>query len=188
MMRILGDFIEKDTSEDNDFLVINFPASDISLQQCWRKNGIAAGFIADYLSVFYAGENEALLERQAGIKYSINYITSELLESAMKNDFLERAFPVRLFMLLKQDSVLLYVTYCVDVRTVGTWQETLVKVLQGDPHELFMEQLNENSGNTAGLKYLSMINDWSAKLAWKFESLKGARVVKKVTVMAQLSV
>jgi len=190
MTQILGDFIDLDTGGSSDFLMINFSAASVPLQQRWRNNGLSADFLADYLSTFFPGEDDDSLTRKSEIKDGVNFVTNELLENAMKFNFPEK-YPVRLYMELQEDKIMLYVTNCIDPRAIETWKHELNRVLTEDTHELFLEQVMKNdttNNSDSGLGYLSMINDWNAKLAWKFESIPDDINVQQVTVMVQLPI
>ena len=190
-MQIIGNFIERDTSGNSDFLIINYSPSSLPLKQRWRNNSLSADFIADYLSTFFPVEDDESLKRRAEIKDGVNFVANELLENAMKFNFPANKYPVRLFMALTRDKILLYVTNYIDSSVVAPWQDELNRMLTGDTAEQFMQQLIENNKEAnadSGLGYLSMINDWNAKLAWKFEPVKDDNNVQKITVMAQLPI
>ncbi len=92
---------------------------------------------------------------------------------------------------IKQDQVQFYVTNSIDPGAIESWQHELNRILTEDTHELFMEQLmnnDEDENSDSGLGYLTMINDWNAKLAWKFETCQEDTKVQKVTVMVQLPI
>ncbi len=190
MMQILGDFIERDTSENSDFLMINFSATSTPLKQRWRNNGLSADFLADYLTTFFPCDDDKSLQQRTELKEGVNFVANELLENAMKFNFSASKYPIRLFMGLEKKQILLYVSNYIDASVVNNWQYKLNEILREDTHKLFMEQLIKNDKEQkidSGLGYLSMINDWNAKFAWKFESVKDDENVQKVTVMAQLS-
>jgi len=189
MMQILGDFIERDTSDTSDFLMINFSATSTPLKQRWRNNGLSADFLADYLTTFLSCDDDKALQQRAELKDNVNFVANELLENAMKFNFPASKYPIRLFMGLEKQQILLYVSNYIDASVVENWQYKLNKMLTGDTHKLFMEQLIKNDKEQnidSGLGYLSMINDWNAKFAWKFESVKDDINVQKVTVMAKV--
>ena len=190
MMQTLGDFIDCDTSDHCEFLVLTFSPTSVPLQQRWRNNGLSADFLADYLSTFFPGEDDDALNRRAEIKDGVNFVANELLENAMKFNFPTSKYPVRLYMGLKKDQVQFYVTNSIDPSVTESWQHELNRILTEDTNELFMEQLmnNEEENSDSGLGYLSMINDWNATLAWKIESVENDANVQKVTVMVQLPI
>ena len=67
-------------------------------------------------------------------------------------------------------------------------------MLSGDPDELYVRQLEKNldddSEEGSHLGFLTMINDYNAKLAWKFETVEGEQqaTVRSVTTMVQVMV
>jgi hypothetical protein len=52
--------------------------------------------------------------------------------------------------------------------------------------EKIMENEEDDDSSGSGLGYLTMINDWNAKLAWKIEERKKDVELYKVTVMVQM--
>lgn len=186
----LGNFVENNLHDD-EFLIINFSPTSVPLQQRWRNNGLSADFLADYLSTFFPSGNENAQHRRAEIKDGVTFIANELLENAMKFNFPADKHPVQLYLGLKRHQIQFYITNNIDPVAVKPWQYEINRLLTEDTHELFMEQLMNNEAkenSDSGLGYLSMINDWNAKLAWKFESAEDATNTQKVTVMVQLPI
>lgn len=193
MAEIYGNFVERDyisdAGADSEFLMINFSPTSIPLQERWRNNGLSADFLADYLSSFFPGEDEETLNRRSEIKGGVSYIANELLENAMKFNFAPAKHSVSIGMELKTDKVVFYVANCVDPSMNEYFQNQIQRLLTEDPNELYMEKLMENEedeeSSGSGLGYLTMINDWNATLAWKFEDLEEDAEAQKVTVMVQ---
>lgn len=197
MPQIFGDFVEAKT-QNQEFLKIGFSPSSASLQQRWRNNGLSADFLADYLSTFFPGEDAASQERQAEIKDAVSYVANELLENAMKFNYAPARHAVSVTMQLEKDKVRFYVTNSVSSQAAADFQEFIHKLLTEDPDDLYMEQLMANAeaedededGETggSGLGFLTMLNDYQAELAWKFESLDAEPKVVIVTTMVRLPV
>ncbi len=195
MLEIYGNFIERnymeDAARDSEFLIINFSPSSTSLQQRWRNNGLSADFLADYLSTFFPGEDDESLNRRSEVKGGVSYIANELLENAMKFNYAPAKQSISIGMDLKPDAVLFYVSNSMDPAIGKHFQDYIQRLLTEDPNDLYVEKLMENEedeeSSGSGLGYLTMINDWNAKLAWKFEDLPKDLKAQKVTVMVQLS-
>jgi hypothetical protein len=197
MTDIFGSYIERDYLDnrsddtDSEFLIINFLPTSTSLQQRWRNNGLSADFLADYVSTFFPGEDAESLNRRSEIKGGVSYIANELLENAMKFNYSPAKHSVSIGMNLKMDEVIFYVSNSINPAIIKPFQELIQRLLTEDPNELYMEKLMENNeededNTSSGLGYLTMINDWNAKLAWKFEDIKNASKLQKVTVMVQI--
>lgn len=189
MENIFGDFVECNTSNEHEFLMLRFPPTSIPLQFRWNNNNLAANFMANYLSGFFYGEDEQSINKRENIKDSVNFIANELLENAMKFNFPENKYSITLYVGIKSDYVMFYASNSVDVVAVEAWQHKIKQILTEDTRVLFMQQVtnNEAKGNSdSGLGYLSMINDWNARLAWKFKPIKNETKAQRITVMVQL--
>ncbi|MBD0343963.1 MAG: hypothetical protein ICV63_03840 [Coleofasciculus sp. Co-bin14] len=73
---------------------------------------------------------------------------------------------------------------------VESFQAYIKELTTSDPSELYMHQL-ENSAvdeSESRLGLLTMMNDYLAKLGWKFETLQKDSQVITVTTMVELAV
>ena len=182
MEQIFGDF-DKHLNLSEEYLIIGFSPSSASLKQCWRNNGLSADFLADYITTFFPVEDNApnLLSRQAEIKGAVAYIANELLENAMK------------FLQLYHEKIVIIITNTISPTDVKKFQQFIQKLQLEDPQELYMHQLEHNAtadeSHQSGLGLLTMINDYMAKIGWKFETVQMEPTeVTRVTTMVQLSV
>jgi hypothetical protein len=191
MTQIFGDFRER-REEDGEYLKIGFSPTSIPIQQRWRTNGLSADFLADYLSTFFPGEDGASTERQAEIKGTVSYIANELLENAMKFSYAPSQHAISLSMYLEADAISLYVTNSVDAQTLAVFQHHIQRLLTEDPNDLYLEQLTRNAeaddGGASGLGLLTMLNDYGATVAWKFEPVAPEADVVTVTTMVRVPV
>ena len=192
MSHIFGDFIEANI-HNQEFLKIGFSPTSASLQQRWRNNGLSADFLADYLSTFFLDDDAEAQDKQAQIKDAVSFVANELLENAMKFTYAPTEYAVDIIMQLDQDNVWFYITNSVDPQTCAKYQEFIHKVLTEDTNELYLKQLmvnaegdDENSGS--GVGFLTMINDYEAELAWKFETLAGNPEAIIVMTMVRLPI
>jgi len=199
MSQIFGNYIEKNT-EQQEYLQIGFSPSSISLQERWRNNGLSADFLADYLSTFFPGDDDASLDRRTEIKDAVSYVANELLENAMKFSYTLAHHPVSITMQLDAESVRFYVSNSLDPESLPGFQIFIQELLEGDPDEMYMERLMQNaeedSDGGSGLGFLTMLNDYEAKLGWKFDvidapaSIPATAVTKvaTVTTMVRLTI
>ncbi|GIX48210.1 MAG: hypothetical protein KatS3mg131_2421 [Candidatus Tectimicrobiota bacterium] len=165
----------KKTSESCEYLKIKFSPTSLPIQQRWRNNGLSADFLADYLSTFFPGDDSDSIEHQAEIKSAISYIANELLENAMKFSYASPKYAISIDMYLEVDSISLYVTNSIASREAAAFQDFVRRLLSEDIDKLYMEQLTRHaeadSTADSGLGYITMLHDYNASLAWKFESL-----------------
>ena len=192
MIEIFGDFIERKNSQE--YLIIGFSPSSIPLKQRWRNNGLSADFLADYLTTFFPGNQDdtSSLTRRAEIKSAVSYIANELLENAMKFNDENSQYPIDIKLQLHKDGLIFSVANSISPPSVDKFQRYIQKLLVSDPSEMYIEKLEKNaadeSSTDSGLGLLTMLNDYSAKMGWKFETVQKDPEVIAVTTMVQLTV
>ncbi|MEZ2226405.1 DUF6272 family protein [Microcoleus sp.] len=190
MNQIFGNFIEPTPSQE--YLIIGFSPSSIPLKQRWRNNGLSADFLADYLTTFFPGtqEDASALTRQAEVKSAVSYIANELLENAMKFNDENSHYPIDIKLQLEEDGLIFSVANSIPASAVDNFQGYIQKLLLCDPSEMYIEQLEKNAADenctASGLGLLTMLNDYSAKMGWKFETVQQDPEVIAVTTMVQL--
>ena len=191
--QIFGNFQENFAS-DREFLNMGFSPSSLSIQERWRNNGLSADFVADYMTTFFPlqGDSKSEQLRQSELKHSVSYIANELLENAMKFNFpaSERSIEFGIHLLdREQTQIVLHVTNSISSEQVTEFQSFIQELLAGDPEELFVRQMEINAENPddfgSRLGFLTMINDHSAQLSWKFDRLSEVTIL--VTTMVKLT-
>lgn len=192
MIQTFGNFIEPTPSQE--YLIIGFSPSSIPLKQRWRNNGLSADFLADYLTTFFPGsqDDSSTLTRQAEIKSAVSYIANELLENAMKFNDENSDYPIDIKLQLEENGLIFSVANSIPRLSVGKFQAYIQKLLVCDPSEMYIDLLEKNAADEncsgSGLGLLTMLNDYSAQMGWKFETVQKDPEVIAVTTMVQLSV
>ncbi len=190
MAEFFGNFTERDTN-DAECLELRFSATSIPLRQRWRNNGLSADFLSDYLISFFPGDDTESAGRREAAKSAVSYIANELLENAMKFTHAPSEYPVTIGMHLDRNQLRFYVTNSVDAEAEQGLRATIRRLLTEETRQMFIRQLEssgEDHGSGSGLGYLTMINDYGAKLAWKIEPYEGDARVKKVTTLVKLPI
>jgi len=189
MAQIFGDYATE-RSDSQEYLIIGFSPSSKSLKQRWRNNGLSADFLADYLTTFFPIDNAVpeTVNRQAEIKSAISYIANELLENAMKFNDDSSQYPISVKLQLSTDEIIFYITNSVKPKQVEGFKAFIENLCNSDPQDLYIERLEANAENedstASGLGLLTMVNDYMAKLGWKFETIQHEnRSVTTVTTM-----
>ena len=188
MVQIFGDFIEQ--MEGKEYLLVRFSPTSLPLQQRWRNSGLSADFLAEYWSVFFPAHDVPSRNRQREIKGAINYIANELLENVMKFNYQSIDYAVGLGLYLYQDEFRFYANNAIDPKSVDAFQRRIQTLLTGNVQQLYVDQVERNVAEErtgSGLGLLTMINDYDAKLAWKFEAVALEPAFMVVTTMVQLS-
>lgn len=189
MTQIFGDFIANiPTSEE--YLIIGFSPSSIPLKQRWRNNGLSADFIADYFTTFFPGAPapDKGISMKAEVKSAVSFIANELLENAMKFSDESSQYPVTIQLNLKSNNMVFWVTNSISSQQVEKLQTFIEDLTLNDPNDLFIRRLEEPSDGESGLGLLTMVNDYQAKLGWKFETVQTDPLTIAVTTMVQLKI
>lgn len=194
MIQIFGDYSE-DLPACQEFLTLVFSPSSFPIDDRWGQNGLSADFLSDYFSTFFPAtkDEETGLNRKNEVKGAVSYISNELLENAMK--FHDDRFPYKISVALQlhSDKLVFLSTNSVKVEEIGKFQAFIQELLTSDPNDMYIRQLennatNEDDANGSGLGFLTMINDYSAMIGWKFEKVQSEPPFTTVTTMVQLVV
>jgi hypothetical protein len=197
MIQVFGDFIEELPLEQ-DFLEISFTSSSRTSRKRWSNNRLAAYFVADYFSnLLQIDENDPPGEERLNeAKNAVSYVGNELLENAIK--FHEKSqselvkFGLHLLEGAEEITVIIFAKNSITIPNFEKLQSFIKELLAADTNELYIQQIEKTSedenSETSGLGLLTIINDYSAKLCWKFESASSNPQIINVTTMAQITV
>jgi hypothetical protein len=193
--QILGDFIEEFPPE-HDSLELTFTPSSRPIQQRWRNNRLSAHFVADYLSSFLPlDEEDASSEKRIKqSKGAVSYVANELLENAIKFTDNNSSYKVKFGIHFIEEIEIIAVIFATNfakLESVNKLQALIKEILSSDPNELYLQQLEKNAeteSETSGLGLLTMINDYSAKIGWRFETVPESVDTMLVTTIAQIIV
>ena len=202
MVQILGNFRET-SSQTGEFLLLSFSPSAVPIQKRWRNNGLSANFIADYLTTFFPIPGHQVLDERHNeeIKSAVSYIANELLENAMKFSLPEHPSSIRFGLYLLPDerdeegvTIILSTTNTMPLQSVQAFQSFIHEFLTTDADELYVRQversMNPEENTMSGLGFITIKNDYSAELGWKFEppAVDAEQAAIAVTTMVQLKV
>jgi len=154
-------------------LLLCFSPSLLPLQQRWRNNGLSADFLSGYVTTFFPKDeaDPASAERQSAVKGAVSYIANELLENAMKYSD-GGALPITIRLVLQADRILFEETNAVSSESAGAYRRFIDELQHNDPADIYFHKLEAMavSGEEAsGLGLITMITDYAASLAWRFE-------------------
>jgi hypothetical protein len=197
MSQIFGEFIEQ-FPLGSDALELSFYSRHKPVNGKWRNHRLSAYFIADYFSNLMPNDEntEQSQERLNNLKSAVSYISNELLENAMKFHERSNNFPVKLGIYFLEElgeiTVVIFTKNNIKHKNVYKFQVFIDNLLSADPNELYIQQIEkaaeDEHGEASGLGLLTTINDYSAKLGWKFEAEPRDPVMIAVTTMAQIVV
>ena len=196
MSQIFGDFVES-FPLPQDSLELSFTPNSLPIKKRWRNNRLSANFMADYFSNFLpVDENDPAQKRRIKeSKGAVSYVANELLENAIKFNNQGTNFKIKfgIYFIEEADlTAVLFATNSVSTEGLDKFQKFIQELLCSDPEKLYVQQIEksaeeENSG-ASGLGFLTMINDYSAKLGWKFEIVQKDPKMIAVTTMVLVPV
>lgn len=191
--QIFGDFIQN-LPPSQEYLILSFSPSSIPLRQRWRNNCLSADFLADYLSTFFLSDRHQQVDcdKQAEVKSAVSFIANELLENAMKYGVEMSPSPISIQIHLNPDLIIFQLTNSIPSSKTDQFQSYIETLLSCDPLNLYITQLEKNAlvenYEESGLGLLTMLNDYGAKLGWKFETSALQSTEIAVTTMVQLGI
>ncbi|WP_253274191.1 DUF6272 family protein [Myxosarcina sp. GI1] len=132
------------------------------------------------------------LKKQMQIKSAVSYIANELLENAVKYSNKKSELPISIQIHLNYDRIIFQTTNSLRQQDFNNFQACIQKLLNSDPDELYLYILEKNAidenNENSGLGFLTMVNDYNAKLGWKFEKFTRQFEEIGVTTMVQLQI
>ncbi len=196
MAQIFGDFIES-FPPAQDSLELTFTPNSLPIKNRWRSNRLSANFMADYFSNFLPVDEDdpAQKRRIKESKGAVSYVANELLENAIKFNNQKTNFKIKfgIYFIEEADlTAVLFATNSVSAEGLDKFQKFIQELLCSDREKLYVQQIEksaeeENSG-ASGLGFLTMINDYSAKIGWKFEIVQKDPKMIAVTTMVLVPV
>ena len=196
MPQIFGDFVESFPLAQ-DSLELTFTPNSLPIKKRWRSNRLSANFMADYFSNFLQVDEDdpAQKRRIKESKGAVSFVANELLENAIKFNNQGTNFKIKfgIYFIEEADlTAVLFATNTVSAEGLDKFQKFIKELLCSDPEKLYVQQIEksaqeENSGES-GLGFLTMINDYSAKLGWKFEIVQKNPKMIAVTTMVLVPV
>ena len=196
MPQIFGDFVES-FPPAQDSLELTFTPNSLPIKKRWRSNRISANFMADYFSNFLPVDEDdpAQKRRIKESKGAVSYVANELLENAIKFNNQGTNFKIKFGIYLIEEADLtavLFATNSVSAEGLDKFQQFIQELLCSDPEKLYVQQIEksaeEENSEASGLGFLTMINDYSAKIGWKFEIVQKDPKMIAVTTMVLVPV
>jgi len=142
---------------------------------------LSADFMGDYVTTFFPLDESdpATKIRQAEVKGAVSYIANELLENAMKYSSNVVGLPVIMRMFLLNKRIVFVQSNESSPEMAANLQKFIEQILSEDTTELYFRKMEEKAvgSSDSGLGFLTMINDYGAKLAWRFEPVGEAFLV-----------
>lgn len=190
MVKTFGNYTEVGGTQE--FLIVSFASTLLTIQDRWRNNSLSADFLASYWGTFFPPHDRSSHPKRAEVFDSVSFIANELLENAVKFNYEAPRHPIRIALYLHPEELRFYVTNCIQPDTAKRFQDFIEQLQSEDPAAMYIHQLesepDEELGVYSRLGFLAMINDYEVDLAWKFETLAEDPVAMAVTTLVRLGI
>ena len=191
MYQLFGDFKE-DIIANHKLFMMEFFVHSIPLERRKKNRYLSIAFITDYLENLFPVNEEDIksYERQLQMKSAVTYITNELLENSMKFNDKAINHPIKFGLCFLEPDLVLVASNCTSREKLESFNEFIHELTTSDVDELYFRQLEkgaEEKSEESRLGFLSMMNDYSAKLGWKIETVNTDPEITTVTTMVQLT-
>lgn len=187
MKETFGDFTEQNGSPE--FLIMSFSSKALPVAERWRNNSLSANFIADYWGTFFPVHDKS---RITEVQDAVRFIANELLENALKFSIETDPSTIRISLYLFDEDLRFYVSNTIDPPSAGKFKAFVQRLLTEDPHELYLSLLEGRESHDgkaeSRLGFLTILNDYEARLGWKFEANGEPPAEFVVTTMVQLAI
>ncbi|MCD8488670.1 MAG: ATP-binding protein [Desertifilum sp.] len=190
-LQVFGEsFEENQVSEE--YLTLHFSPSSKARTQRWKNYGLSADFLGDYFANFFPGETipGSQIDRRETVRSMVSYVANELLENAMKYSDKTVNLPVTISLYLYDTNVMFTIENYIDCPTAERYQTFIQELLASDREDFYTRQLEKaalGQGQSA-MGLLTTIQDYSARLGWKFQRVPDQPNIIWATTMAQLEV
>jgi len=186
MKEIFGNYSEK--TDSTEFLIMSFSSTTLPIKDRWRNNGLSANFLAEYWGAFFLVRDKSVVKE---VQDAVSFIANELLENALKFSQETDVSTIRISLYLFDDYLRFYVTNPINTASAESFKAFLHRILKEDPHDLYvalLEDRDHGSGLESRLGFLTILNDYGARMGWKFETPTQPSDIITVTTMVQLRV
>jgi hypothetical protein len=167
---------------------MSFSSKTLPIRDRWRNNGLSANFLAEYWGAFLPVRDQSVVRE---VQDAVSFIANELLENALKFSQETDVSTVRISLYLFDDCLQFYVSNPINTTSAESFKAFLHRILKEDPHDLYLallENRDQGSGLESRLGFLTILNDYGARMGWKFETPTQPSDVITVTTMVQLRV
>jgi hypothetical protein len=182
----------QEVGDRHEYLTLAFSPLSAPLRSRWRNNGLSADFLGDYVTTFLPADGSTAdpASGKMEIKHAVTYIANELLENAMKYHEHSVDIPIGIHLELTGTQITVSATNGIGEGQAQRYQTFVETILREDPGELLLRQLEESSRDEASTKsclgLLTIVNDYGARLGWRFEAHPTYPAIMTVSTSAVL--
>ncbi|HEY9653433.1 MAG TPA: ATP-binding protein [Coleofasciculaceae cyanobacterium] len=192
MSQLFRDFQEEIIAHHKLFMM-DFFVQSIPIERRRKARYLYIAFITDYLANLFPVNEEDIrsYEWQLQMKTAVTYIANELLENSMKFTNEAVNYPIKFGLCSFEQELVLVTSNCASREKLESFKNFIHELTTSDTDDLYFRQLEkgaEEKSEESRLGFLSMMNDYSAKLGWKVETINTDPEITTITTMVQLAI
>lgn len=184
-IKILGNYTEMNYEEEH--MIIQFRASTLNIDELWQSGSLSATFLSKFWGKFFPIQEDTCF--RADVIDSVRYVAGELIGNAVKFGC-EPNFLIKIGLCMSEQELHFYVTNDIKIEDVDKYEKYIQKISDRSPEELYLEQMEKNAlddNNDSCMGFLTIIMDYGAEIAWKFEKKHDLETVT-ATIMVRLTI
>jgi len=147
---------------------------DGPLDITWHHCATTSDFIADLFALRFQSSRNDYKE----VRHSVGYLVNELMENAVK---FRAPGEIMIEASMDSESFKVKISNVIDGNTASEFQSLLSEITIGDPGKLLIQRIEANAADpeatSSGLGLLTLMSDYSARLAWIFSPADETNVV-----------
>ncbi len=177
-LKMFGKYVEMEENV-NEYMVISFSATTLAIDELWDSSALSAKFLSGFWGRFFPKGDKDAKQIRSEMEDTVRYISAELLGNAVKFSF-QPEFVIRIGLYMINGELRFYVTNSVNPDKLDEFQDFIQTILTEDLNELYLHQMEKNAeedSTESRMGFLTLILDYEALIAWKFEKDKDTHVV-----------
>lgn len=191
MSQIIGNFLEE-VLDDSKIFMMEFYIHAIPVEKRKQTRYLSLAFMAEYLTNLFSFTEEDVqsFQKQLQLKSAISYIANELLANSIKYNYELGKYPIRFAIYLLERQLVFVTRNCANKKTLDKLHHFINELMNSDTNDLYFLQLEkgaEEKSEDSQLGFLSILNDYEAKLGWKMETVSKEPEIAVITTMVQLA-
>jgi hypothetical protein len=178
---MMANFGATEIQNDKPFFSNRMCLAEGPIELNWHHCSVTSDFIGE----FYALRCRATDMDYNEARHSIGYLVNELLENVVK---FRAPGDIVIESSLDGHCFEIKITNLIDEATSDRFQPLLAELTSRDPGELLIERIEANAENAlsngSGLGLLTLMNDYGARLGWRFNPASEGKSVQLETFAA----
>ncbi|MBF0099896.1 MAG: ATP-binding protein [Desulfobacterales bacterium] len=183
-----GNFVEPGEGIIEGHLSLSFQHQRLNIDALWENSSLSAKFLSTFWGKFFPVHDPDSGPIKKQLEDAVHYVCAELLGNAVKFSY-NPEYLIKICLYLHEQELRFYVTNSIRPDDVEHFKLFIKRILSEDTSAFFIEQMEKSAvhdNKESRIGFLTLINDYSVVLAWKFEEKVSG--IQLVTTLARLPI